>query len=73
MPPFLSIPIGLFIFTLGLISLVEDRRIHRWESRHVHSMLASQLYLWIGRLLDLALVGSGILLVLKGVLELLRS
>ena len=63
---------GLFAVVLGLVALAEDREIARREARHVHSILQSRLYLWIGRALDLALIGGGLLTLTMGVSRLLN-
>ena len=63
---------GLFAVVLGLVALAEDREIARGEARHVHSILESRLYVWIGRVLDLALIGGGLFTLAKGVSRLLN-
>jgi hypothetical protein len=63
---------GLFAAVLGLVALGEDREIARGEARHVHAILESGLFLWIGRALDLALIGGGILTLAVGVFRLLN-
>lgn len=63
---------GLFAVLLGLVALAEDREIARREARHVHSVLQSRLYLWIGRALDLGLIGGGLLVLARGVSRILN-
>ena len=63
---------GLFAVGLGLVALAEDREVARREARHVHSVLQSRLYVWIGRALDLALIGGGLFTLAKGVSRLLN-
>ena len=63
---------GLFAVALGLVALAEDREIARREARHVHSVLQSRLFLWIGRALDLGLIGGGLLILARGVSRILN-
>ncbi len=63
---------GLFAVVLGLVALAEDRETARREARHVHSVLQSRLYLWIGRALDLGLIGGGLLVLARGVSRILN-
>jgi len=63
---------GLFAVALGLMALVEDRERARREARHVHSLLQSRLYHWIGRALDFALIGGGLLILVKAVSRILN-
>ena len=63
---------GLFAVALGLVALAEDREISRREARHIHSVLQSRLYLWIGRALDLGLIGGGLLVLARGVSRILN-
>ncbi|HLE02653.1 MAG TPA: hypothetical protein VI877_04090 [Dehalococcoidia bacterium] len=63
---------GLFAIGLGLVALAEDREIARREARHVRSVLQSRLYLWIGRALDLGLIGGGLLILARGVSRILN-
>lgn len=63
---------GLFAVVLGLVALAEDREAARSHARHVHSMLQNRVFLWIGRALDLALIGGGLLTLATGVSRLLK-
>lgn len=63
---------GLFAVGLGLVALAEDREVARREARHVHSILQSRLYLWIGRALDLGLIGGGLVILARGVSRILN-
>ena len=63
---------GLFAAVLGLVALAEDREIARREARHVHSILQSRLFRWIGRALDLALIGGGFFTLAMGVSRILK-
>ena len=63
---------GLFAAVLGLVALAEEREIARREARHVHSILQSRLFLWIGRALDLALIGGGLFTLAMGVSRILN-
>jgi hypothetical protein len=63
---------GLFAVGLGVVALAEDRQVARREARHVHSILQSRLFLWIGRALDLGLIGGGLLVLARGVSRILN-
>jgi hypothetical protein len=63
---------GLFAVGLGVVALAEDREIARHEARHVHSVLRSRLFHWIGRALDLGLIGGGLLVLARGVSRILN-
>ena len=63
---------GLFAVVLGLVALAEERETARGHARHVHSMLQSRFFLWIGMALDLALIGGGLLTLAIGVSRLLK-
>ena len=58
---------GLFSLVLGLVGLLEDRKIAQWEKRHVRSLIRGRLYLLICRLLDIALIGGGLFAMAKGI------
>ncbi len=63
---------GLFAVGLGVVALAEDRQVARREARHIHYVLQSRLYLWIGRALDLGLIGGGLLILARGVSRILN-
>lgn len=56
---------GILFLVLGIVGLLEDRKIAHWEKRHVRSLIRGMLYLWVCRVLDIALIGGGLFLVAK--------
>ena len=58
---------GLFSFVLGLVGLLEHRKIALWEKRHVRSLIKRRFYLLIFMVLDIALIGGGLYATEKGI------